>query len=222
IPTANRSVYSKSALNDSVRRLPDQTSLNIGSDALPILKIPEPDSEPKACLLVSTGPGIQVYKEAINNLVHRHSWQVIECNDTGVVNQFENRITIILNGMRLGEIASNNKGRAQQIITGEKEFDGSVECDLFHYPYKIDDVSFEKGSLSIPDFEAGQYAISLAVAMNYRKIYLAGFVGYDEEPRNNIMEKYFNHLSEATDGVSLVSITPTRYRNLQCQSIYTL
>jgi 4-hydroxy 2-oxovalerate aldolase len=222
IPTENRSVFNKSALNLSIRKVPEQLGQISSSSDLPVFSLPENRSNSRTCVLVSTGPGIEIYREALENLIVRREWQIIECNDTGVVDQFSNRLTVVLNRMRLREIASSGRDLAQHIVTGERVFEGEIESMLYHCPYKIEDAGFTETGVSIPEFEAGQYAISLAAALDYRDIYLAGFVGYQDESRNKTMEEYFSDLSNKVKSLNLISITPTRYRNLKYRSIYTL
>jgi 4-hydroxy 2-oxovalerate aldolase len=222
IPPGDRSVFSKSALTKSIRKIPEQTSAGIDPHALPLFSLAQNQTTSSTCLVVSTGPGVKEYAEALANLINRHGWQIIECNDTRVVDQFSERLTVVFNKMRLGETISDNPNLAKRIVTGESTFEGRVDSELFHFPYKIDDTEFADTFISIPEFEAGQYAISLAVALGYRNIYLAGFVGYKEGNRNKIMEKYFSDLLRIVEDLNLVAITPTRYRDLDHQSIYTL
>ena len=222
IPPTDRSVFSKTALTKSIQKVPKQIHPEADPHALPIFSLAQNSSQSSTCLIVSTGPGINEYGEALNNLINRRGWQIIECNDTRVVDQFSERLTVVLNKMRLGEIIAENPNLADRIVTGERTYEGRVDKELYHFPYKIDDVEFADTFISIPDFEAGQYAISLAVSLGYKNIYLAGFVGYEEGSRNEIMEEYFADLHELVGDLCLISITPTRYRNLDHQSIYTL
>lgn len=222
IPPQNRSVYSRQALAESIREVPKRTDNDPAKSLLPRFPVATNRSQRSACLLVSTGTNIENYREAIANAVARHQWQVIECNNTGVVDQFSDRLTVVLNGMRLGEIADQDTGLARTIVTGERAFDRSVDSTLYHFPYRIDDVAISDEEISIPDFEAGQYAISLAAALGYRTMFLAGFSGYQDQTRNLAMENYFDSLGQQVGALSLVSVTPTHYRNLAQQSIYTL
>ena len=222
IPPGDRSVFSKTALTKSIQKVPGQIKPETDPHALPVFSLAQNQAQSSTCLMVSTGPGIREYGEALANLINRRGWQVIECNDTRVVDQFSGRLTVVLNKMRLGEIISENTSLADRIVTGESAYEGNVDKQLFHFPYKIDEVEFANSYISIPDFEAGQYAISLALSLGYRNIYLAGFVGYEEAGRNEIMEKYFAELDRSVEDLNLISITPTRYRNLGRQSIYTL
>ena len=222
IPPEERSIFSKSALNRSIQKVPEQSSADSDPHALPLFSLSQNQSSSSSCLVVSTGPGIKEYGEALANLINRRKWQIVECNDTKVLSQFKERLTVVLNRMRLGEILSDNSNLAKRIVTGESIYSGPVDSELFHFPYRIDDIEFTNAAISIPEFEAGQYAISLAIALGFRNVYLAGFTGYTEEARNQKMENYFADLSRKVEDLNMVSITPTRYRNLNHRSVYTL
>lgn len=222
IPPQNRSVFSKSALTKSIQKVPEQISTESDPHALPVFSLTQIHPSSETCLVVSTGPGINEYGEALNNLINRRGWQIIECNDTRTVDMFSERLTVILNKMRLGDTISENPNLASRIVTGESSYEGRLDNKLYHFPYQINNTEISDTFVSIPDFEAGQYAISLAVALGFRTLYLAGFVGYEDGSRNEIMEKYFADLSRIVEGLNLISITPTRYHSLDHQSIYTL
>lgn len=220
IPADKRASFNRQALGEAINATPR-------SDASTGRKLPLADLESlqavgPACLVVSTGPGIDRFGDAIGNLVQRRGLPVIECNDTGILDAFPDRLGVVLNGMRLAEIADRETGLPRRIITGEERFDRAMDCELSHQPYRIGPHGIDEGSLRLPDFEAGQYAISMALALGYREIYLAGFNGYEAGHRNGPMERYFAAVMESADQPRLIAITPTRYRNLEQRSLFTL
>jgi 4-hydroxy 2-oxovalerate aldolase len=220
IPPQNRAVFNRPSLGDAINATP-RSAVADGKQ----LALFRPDSDDRggsACLVVSTGSDIQHYREAVCNLLRRRDLPVIECNHTGILGDFPERTGVVLNGMRLAEIARLESGLPKRIITGEKRFDQPIDTILEHFPFRIGDHAVDAEIVSLPDFEAGQYAISMALVLGYREIHLAGFSGYDEAHRNLPMEEYFAAVRAMPDRPQLISITPTRYENLRQRSIFTL
>ena len=223
IPKERRSGFSAIALSDSINNAPRIIDSTENSRILPPMPMEKYQSNGNACLIVAPGPGVKEYEFAINGLLERREWQVIECNDTGILSASSNRLGVVLNQMRLAEIAGKPKDQPNTIVTGENSTTHAIESKLFHFEYQIGEVKFEEQSIHIPEFEAGQYAISLAIKLGYRKIYLAGFSGYQDLDRNAGMESYFTEVCEQISELNLKAITPTFYQQVAQQSIlYTI
>ena len=220
IPPKKRAAFDREALGDAINASP-RSGASAG-DGLPVADLGSIAAQGPACLVVSTGPGIENFAEVIGNLVTRRGLPVLECNDTGILEAFPERLGVVLNAMRLGEIARKKSGLPQRIITGEERFDLPMDSEVLHFPFRIGPHGFDQECISLPDFEAGQYAVSMALALGYREIYLAGFNGYEDSHRNGPMERYFDAVAAMPDGPRLIAITPTRYSNLEQRSLFTL
>ena len=228
IPKDKRASFNRESLKSAIN-----TNLaSVAGDSGSASKIPHFDKagfqmESESCLIVSTGPDVKQYAQPIAQLVARNQWAVLECNDTGAVDHIEKRQTIILNGMRLQEALQRNPHQLHTILTGEESVENytgqhSFFGNIYHWPYVVGPLEFHQNYIAIPEYEAGQYAISLAISLGYRQLYLAGFSGYAEPTRNQAMEHYFDDLLRAVEEVSITAITPTAYRNLSLRSIFTL
>jgi len=221
IPREKRSTFDERALKEAVQLLPDEKSPH-ESSLLPTFTIDHKQGESQACLIVSTGENVKSYQVALENLIKRRKWPIIECNDSQILGQFPDRLAIIFNQMRLNDIVTKKSNLADQIVTGEPRFDKPTSCRIFHFPYEIGELNITKNSVTIPDYEAGQYAIAIAVAIGFQDIYLAGFSGYPSEEKNQVMDKFFDDIHDLSSNPSLIAITPSHYKSLSTRSIFTL
>ena len=76
IPREQRASFDRAALTESINRSP-RTRPGSG-DELPFFTLSQSESEPSAALVVATGPGVEQYADAIDNLLKRRSLSVIE------------------------------------------------------------------------------------------------------------------------------------------------
>ena len=222
IPRENRASFNRQSLQSSINsHSSPNPPAEEQSQGIPLFDAASYTVKGERCLIVSTGPDIATYSRAMKQLIATSRMQVIECNDSNAVNEIENRLTVILNRMRLNEYISRHSSLPQPVVTGESSLEIVPDPKLFHYPYSIGPIAFQKGAVTIPDYEAGQYAISLAVSLGYREILLAGFMGYNQE-RNTVMDRYFEQLKQLVPDITLTAVTPTHYRILAKRSLFTL
>ncbi len=220
IPGERRASFSRGALADAINATP-RSMAGQGKD-LPLFDLSSEPADGSACLVVATGPDIRHYREAVGNLLRRRGLPVIECNDSEILADFPERIGVVLNGMRLAEIAREKSGLPRRIITGERRFERPIATTLEHFPCRIGEHAIAPDGLTVPDFEAGQYAISMALALGYRQIHLAGFSGYEDAQRNGPMNRYFETVQAMPEKPRLIAVTPTRYSGLEQRSLFTL
>ena len=223
IPHTNRASFNakslKSAINTTATSVAPENDNVVAIDKFSLSTF---TANSKACLIVSTGSMVKQYSDAMCRLVSKNNLSVIECNDTGAVDGIENRITAVLNRMRLAELLEKPRGDLQTIVTGEETVKSGLSNNVFHFPFAVGSLNISNDLLSIPDYEAGQYAISLAISLGYHEIYLAGFSGYELEEQNLSMDNFFRSLFEEFKDLSMTSITPTQYLTLPTRSIYTI
>ena len=222
IPVEQRAKFNRVVLKEAIRKLPEQLNSADNSNILPTFSPSDYHAGSDTCLIVSTGKNISEFKLPLMNLIARKKWSVIECNDTNVLNDFPERLTVIFNKMRLVEAISTNTKLANQIVTGEKYCELKTDSKISYFPYRIDKIELNDKKISFPDYEAGQYAITLALAMGFRKFYLAGFSGHIDQDQNAVMEEYFLQLANLFKEISLTAITPTYYKTPQTRSIFTI
>ncbi|MDC1071576.1 aldolase catalytic domain-containing protein [Gammaproteobacteria bacterium] len=222
IPSEQRAKFNRIVLKEEIRKVPEQFTSADNSNILPSFSLSDYNTSSDTCLIVSTGKNISEFKLPLMNLIARKKWSVIECNNTNVLNELPQRLTIIFNKMRLVEAISTNAKLANQIVTGEKYCELKTDSRISYFPYGIDKIDFSNEKISFPDYEAGQYAITLALAMGFRNFYLAGFTGHISQNQNAVMEEYFIQITNLFKEISLTAITPTYYKSLQTRSIFTI
>ena len=81
---------------------------------------------------------------------------------------------------------------------------------------------FYKSCSYIPKLYTVAYALAIAASGKAKKIYLAGFDGYDKSDRRlKIIDEIFQNFSKAKGSIEVIAVTPTIY-NIQKRSVYTL
>ena len=177
-------------------------------------------------LIVAGGKTSKEYKNEYHQLIKEKSLQVIEINNTGTLEEFCDRITILLNNYKLEKYLRNKEDFSHNIITGQKTVSTNVTNNksLFSIEYKIDEPSLEKTTISIPDYDAGIYGIMLALMLEPKNIYLVGFDGTKNLEHKNVMNTFFAWMYNYANknNIDISSITPTNYMNLKVKSIYSL
>lgn len=75
-----------------------------------------------------------------------------------------------------------------------------------------DQLTLEENHLIAPNSRVYLYAIAFLISRGVRKIYLAGFDGYEHsDPRNNEFMENIRRLKEIYPDLSIKSLTPTKY-----------
>jgi 4-hydroxy 2-oxovalerate aldolase len=81
---------------------------------------------------------------------------------------------------------------------------------------------FMKSSAIIPNTLAISYALGIANSGKAKKIYIAGFDGYEsEDPKRREMDELFTLYQSLKKKSELESITPTKYK-VKSVSVYAL
>lgn len=95
---------------------------------------------------------------------------------------------------------------------------------ILDYGVGLKDSSFKfyDSCSNIPKLYTVAYALSIAASGKAKKIYLAGFDGYQKNDRRlKIIDEIFHNYSKAAGTVPVIAVTPSIY-NIQKKSIYTL
>ena len=92
----------------------------------------------------------------------------------------------------------------------------------FGVEVKNNTFQFKKSSAIIPNTLAISYALGISNSGKAKKIFIAGFDGYDgEDPKKNEMDELFFLYQSLKEKSELVSITPTKY-NIKVTPVHTL
>ena len=111
-----------------------------------------------------------------------------------------------------------------QVITGIPVQALPEEPRLSYFPFRIGSFNPFTEELNIPDYDAGIYAIALAMHAGCRDILLAGFDGHTDQDLQLAKEALFQQIMEVADRhqVTISHITPTNYQAFNHKSLYTV
>lgn len=220
IPVEFRRKYNPQALNDVIRQ-----KLSIVPDSVndvPEFNLEELKSE--AIIILAKGPEAKSHVPSIKGLSNKLNIPILECNYTGYLEDEYPRTTVILNQLKLREWTETvSESSAVKVVTGSR-FEDTVMTNMFHYHVDLGDFYAEIGSIQIPDYNAGYYAIALAIAAGAKKVYLAGFDGFVESDANTRNQSYLKSIKSFAEkkGVRIVHITRSNYQVFDQQSLYIL
>jgi 4-hydroxy 2-oxovalerate aldolase len=92
----------------------------------------------------------------------------------------------------------------------------------FGVEVKNNTFKFMKSSAVIPNTLAISYALGIANSGKAKKIFIAGFDGYEaEDPKRREMDELFNLYHSLKNKAEITSITPTKYK-VKSISVYAL
>ena len=180
-------------------------------------------------LILGSGPGVKNYKKELEIFIKKNKLFVIALNTQNSINSKLINRRAVCNTLRLLTDHKLFKFLPQKLIIPyqrlsnliKKKFSSVKKLD-FGVEVKNDRFQFMKSSAIIPNTLAISYALGIANSGKAKKIYIAGFDGYDEEdPKKREMDELFFLYQSLIKKTELVSITPTKY-NIKSTSIHNL
>jgi len=190
---------------------------------------PVKDIKNKEVLILGSGPGVKNYKKELEIFIKKNKLFVIALNTQNSINSKLINRRAVCNTLRLLTDHKLFKFLPQKLIIPyqrlsnliKKKFSSVKKLD-FGVEVKNDRFQFMKSSAIIPNTLAISYALGIANSGKAKKIYIAGFDGYDEEdPKKREMDELFFLYQSLRKKTELVSITPTKY-NIKSTSIHNL
>ena len=190
---------------------------------------PVKDIKNKKVLILGSGPGVKNYKKELEIFIKKNKLFVIALNTQNSINSKLINRRAVCNTLRLLTDHKLFKFLPQKLIIPyqrlskliKKKFSSVKKLD-FGVEVKNDRFQFMKSSAIIPNTLAISYALGIANSGKAKKIYIAGFDGYDEEdPKKREMDELFFLYQSLIKKTELVSITPTKY-NIKSTSIHNL
>ncbi|MCB9262666.1 MAG: hypothetical protein H6607_09860 [Flavobacteriales bacterium] len=224
IPDDKRQSYKPQILDDAIHNCLEVTTAPENGEVTPIPLYPMEKSE--EVVIIGGGKGSKNYNLFIEHFLSQKHRAVLECNDSGLLAENINRKIVILNKLKLDGYLAKNQKKQHRVITGEQFIENTKPHDnLFHQPYHLGQFELTGKDISIPDYDAGMYAVGLALRMGAKKIFLIGFDGLMDETRNANMDRFFKSVNkyyeQKNEDVQLISLTPTRYKNIIASNIFT-
>lgn len=183
----------------------------------------------KNVLILGSGPGVKAHKVALENFIKKYKPFVIALNTQNSINSKLINTRAVCNTLRLLTDHKSFKYLPQKLILPYQRLSDLIK-DKFKKVKKLDfgvevrnnTFQFMKSSAIIPNTLAISYALGIANSGKAKKIYIAGFDGYEaEDPKRREMDELFSLYQSLKKKSELESITPTKYK-VKSVSVYAL
>lgn len=213
------------SFNSIIRALSNQTEGVEDNIDLPEFNWKNEDAK---YLIIGGGNSVSRHKEALLNFLHDNSQTVLIHASSKNVQEFKD-----LSNKQI-HVLSGNEGRRLEVVFDELNKENRIAV-LPPYPRKmgtyipekIIEQSFQiKKNDVFEEFSESVTSICLEIAVRggSQKIYFAGYDGYEGEISRQELELFNENESifkVIRDNYKLVSLTPTKYKNLLEDSIYS-
>jgi 4-hydroxy 2-oxovalerate aldolase len=187
------------------------------------LQLPEyaPNGETRSCLIVGGGSTIRKHIRALRTYLSKNR-DIVLLHSTsrylGLFSDLENKQYFAMTGDELLKLEPLSG--IQKYILGP---DLNTTDNIRHQPeslYQLKEITFTNKHPDSP-LSTG---LQIALEMSCESIYLAGFDGYEELKNKKdlyLMNENQDILNIFTSKYSVVSLTPTKYKHIKQQSIYS-
>ena len=183
----------------------------------------------KEVLLLSSGPKLSEYKKEIEKFIIRKKPYVIALNTRVKINKKLINLYVVCNPLKLMAEAEQYKNISSPLVLPVSLISNKVreklkKIKILNFGVGLKDSSFKfyNSCSNIPKLYTVAYALSIAASGKAKRIFLAGFDGYQKNDRRlKIIDEIFNNYSKAIGTVPVIAVTPSIY-NIQKKSIYTL
>ncbi|RXK87346.1 aldolase catalytic domain-containing protein [Filimonas effusa] len=218
------------SFNSIIRALQNQRNKIKDNQQLPLFK---PSKTYKKAVIIGGGPNAEEHSKAVMQFIGNGN------GETCIIHASAK------NAKKYQELAvdqfyclvGNEGQRLETVFKGLGTFD--AQCVLPPYPRKmgtyipaqVTDKSFELSQIDFTTQVNDSHtvlALQTAIKLGAQQVYIAGYDGYNEVPLTELErtlvgenEHLFDAFQQYT-GITLYSLTPTKYKSLSIQSIYSL
>ena len=190
---------------------------------------PTRDIQNKEVLILGSGPGIKKYKKELESFIKKNKPFVIALNAQNSINAKLINRRAVCNTLRMLTDHKSFRYLPQKLIMPYQRLSNLIKNKFssvkkldFGVEVKNNTFQFKKSSAIIPNTLAISYALGISNSGKAKKIYIAGFDGYDgEDPKKREMDELFYLYQSLKKKSELVSITPTKY-NVKVTPVYAL
>ncbi len=190
--------------------------------------IPAKNLKNKDVLILGSGPGVRDHNLALEAFIKNFKPFVIALNTQKMINSKLINVRAVCNTLRLLIDYKSFRKLPQKIILPYQRLSSSIKEKFknvkkldFGVEIKNNSFKFKKSSAIIPNSLAISYALAIANSGGAKKIYIAGFDGYDaNDPKRREMDELLLLYQSLKKKVDLVSITPTKYK-VKSISVYS-
>ncbi len=189
---------------------------------------PSKNIKNKDVLILGSGPGLKEHKLALEAFIRNSKPFVIALNTTKTISSKLINVRVVCNTLRLLTDHKSFNRLPQKIIMPYQRLSSSIKARLhkikkldFGVEIKNNNFKFKNSSATIPNSLAITYALAIANSGKAKRIYLAGFDGYDaDDPKRREMDELLLLYQSLKKKIDLVSITPTKYK-VKSRSVYS-
>ena len=191
--------------------------------------VPSKNIRNKDVLILGSGPSLHEYKLELETFIKKSKSFVIALNTNKTISSKLINIRVVCNTLRLLTDYKSFNRLPQKIVLPYQRLSATIKKRLkkikkkldFGVEIKLNNFKFMKSSAIIPNSLAVSYALAIANSGKAKRIFLAGFDGYDiDDPRRAEMDNLLIIYQSLKTKVDLVSITPTKYK-VKSRSIYS-
>lgn len=221
IPTEHRSKYKKEVLDKAIEGVLSAEAEGFSDEMNKVFDTHLLNSD--TVLIMARGPQAQNNISGILNLVDRRQIPLIECNVTGFLPQERKRFLVILNQNKIKRFIEQAEYPNVYLVAGQPVNYGKLPFESAYFPISLGKLKIDDNQLFIPDYDAGLYAIALAMKAGVKNILLAGFDGFEDPDVNAGKEVYLSQFADLASetGTKLMLVTPSKYKSIDQSSLYT-
>jgi len=185
--------------------------------------------EGKEVILIGSGPGASVHKEAIELYIKDSKPLVMALNAQSVIDNDLIDVRIACHPVRLMTDCESLNQLSQPLITPASSLPSNVidvmsSIELLDYGMGIQNTNhvYEETHCILSNSLVISYALAVVSSGKAKKLLLAGFDGYStDDPRRLENDIIFEKHQSVSSAVPIIAITPTLY-HLESTSIYAL
>lgn len=179
-------------------------------------------------LILGTGPGVLAHRSAIEKYIRRTRPVVLALNTQSVIDNELIDYRVASHPVRLLADMEIHSTLLQPLITPlsmlpetlQAELKDKETCD-FGLLVQDGKFMFNENYCVAPSSLVLAYSLAVGISGMARRILMAGFDGYDRgDARNSEVEDLLNVFNKNNENCEIFSITPTKYKNLSCWSVY--
>ncbi|NOR62221.1 MAG: aldolase [Rhodobacteraceae bacterium] len=179
-------------------------------------------------LVLGPGPSAKKYSKAIEAFIDKHKPIVLALNTTTPIAQDYINLRIASHPVRLIADSETHTKQPQPLIVPVSALPETILAGLagkqlldFGLMVEPDTYEFHSRRCVAPLPLVLAYALAMVTSGDSKRIFLAGFDGYDgHDPRNEELEILLKQFKASSGVPPVISITPTAYKNVEVQSVF--
>ena len=178
-------------------------------------------------LLVANGASAREHRDALERFIHASGPRVVALNHVealppGLVDAYA-----ICHPMRLIQDVPAYRQLTRPLVLPMDPLAQQLSASLgperlldFGFTVRPGTLSIRDTGCAIPSRKVAPYALALAAAAGARRVFLAGFDGFEaSDPRQQEMNELFDLFRRTFPGIEVIALTPTRF-NVTQSSVY--